>query len=144
MPGRDDLHVRPFVMPDCGAVRELWASAGQGLHLRPSDEPEELAKKLGRDPDLFLVAESNGKVVGVVIGAWDGRRGWIHHLAVAQGHRRQGVATRLMGEVEERLRAKGCLKANLLVFRDNAAARAFYQQLGYSEMEAVLPMGKEL
>jgi len=63
---------------------------------------------------------------------------------VAQDQRRQGVATRVMGEGEERLCAEGCLKANLLVFGENAAARAFYRQLGYSEMDAVLPMGKEL
>jgi len=73
--GKDHLPARSFVMPDYGAVRELWASAGHGLHLRPSDEPEALAQKLRRDLDLFLAAESDGQVAGVVISAWDGRRG---------------------------------------------------------------------
>lgn len=119
----EGLRVRPFAMVDYAAVRGLWANAGGDLQLRPSDEPGEIAKKLTRAPDLFLVAELAGRVRGVVMGAWDGRRGWIHHLAVAADHRRKGVATRLVGEVEERLRAKGCLKVNLLVFRGNRPAR---------------------
>ena len=139
-----NLQVRPFSMADYAAVRDLWANAGDGLRLRPSDEPAEIEKKLSRDPDLFLVAEIDGRIVGVVMGAWDGRRGWLHHLAVDGEHRRQGVAGRLVCEVEERLRAKGCRKVNLLVLRDNQAARSLYRRLGYGEMTPVLPMGKEL
>lgn len=138
------LLVRPFAMVDYDAVRDLWANAGEGVRLGSSDEPNEIAKKLARDPDVFLVAELAGRIVGVIVGAWDGRRGWIHHLAVDGDCRRQGIATHLVSEVEERLRAKGCRKVNLLVLRGNHAARSLYGRLGYSEMTPVLPMCKEL
>ena len=36
---------------------DLWSTAGPGIQLGRSDEPEEIRKKLARDPDLFLVAE---------------------------------------------------------------------------------------
>jgi ribosomal protein S18 acetylase RimI-like enzyme len=140
----DPVLIRPFTMQDYEAVFGLWATAGTGVTLRPSDQPGEVQKKLTRDPDLFLVAEEDGRVVGVIIGAWDGRRGWLHHLAVHPAYRRQGIATQLVHEVEQRLKAKGCLKVNLLLFRDNEAARLLYERLGYTVMSPLVAMGKEL
>ncbi len=131
-------------MQDYASVFGLWANAGAGVTLRPSDCPEEVEKKLARDPDLFLVAEEDGCIVGVIIGAWDGRRGLLHHLAVDPAYRRRGIATALVREVEQRLKAKGCLKVNLLIFRDNEVARALYERLGYTAMSSIMPMGKEL
>jgi ribosomal protein S18 acetylase RimI-like enzyme len=138
------LTLRSFTMADYAQVLDLWQSAGPGVSVRPSDRPEEIEKKLTRDPDLFLVAEEEGQVVGVIVGAWDGRRGWIHHLAVAQPCRGRGIGSALIAEVERRLRAKGCLKVNLLVHRDNEQARRLYRDLGYAEMSPIVAMGKEL
>jgi len=131
-------------MADHQAVHDLWRTAGPGVNLRPSDTAPEVEKKLDRDPDLFLVAELRGDVVGVIMGAWDGRRGWLHHLAVAPSARRIGVAGALVAEVEERLRAKGCLKVNLLVFDGNDGALALYEQLGYARMDHIVALGKTL
>lgn len=136
--------VRPFVMDDYPVVLTLWRDAGPGLTLRPSDEPEEVAKKLERDPDLFLIAEEEDQVVGVIMGAWDGRRGWIHHLAVLANNRKQGIGSALLNEVESRLKAKGCLKVNLIVHKENTAAQGLYRRLGYNDMSSILLMGKEL
>jgi ribosomal protein S18 acetylase RimI-like enzyme len=136
--------IREFSLHDYAAVYALWQNAGGGVTLRPSDERAEIEKKLSRDPDLFLVAESDSQVVGVIMGAWDGRRGWLHHLAVHPNYRQQGVASALLDEVERRLTAKGCLKVNLLVHRDNTVARRLYAQRGYQEMTPFVVMGKEL
>lgn len=138
------MQIREFTMTDYPAVYALWEQAGPGLAIRPSDQPEEVEKKLTRDPDLFLVAEEEGQVVGVIMGAWDGRRGWLHHLAVAEGYRNRGIGTALLLEVETRLKAKGCLKVNLLIRRNNPDARRLYERLGYQEMSTIIPMGKEL
>lgn len=131
-------------MADYDAVYALWQRAGPGVSLRPSDSAREVAKKLDRDPDLFLVAEVDGRVAGVMMGAWDGRRGWLHHLAVGEAYRGKGIGAALVREVEERLRAKGCLKVNLLVRVENLAARRVYERLGYEEMTGILVMGKAL
>lgn len=109
------------------AVR-LWQSMDKGVHFGRSDVPAEIEKKLARDPDLFLVAESDGELVGTIIGGFDGRRGMVYHLAVAQAHRRRGIAEALMREIEKRLVAKGCIRAFLLVHADNAEARALYEK----------------
>ncbi|WP_410819060.1 GNAT family N-acetyltransferase [Micromonospora sp. 050-3] len=75
---------------------------------------------------------------GVVMGTFDGRRGWILRLAVHPQHRRRGIATRLVAELEVRLRRIGCPRVNLLVLPDNAAGLAFWQRLGYLPCPDVL------
>jgi ribosomal protein S18 acetylase RimI-like enzyme len=108
-----------------------------------SDTLAEIAKKVQRDPDLFLVAETGGKLIGSVIGGFDGRRGMIYHLAVAEEYRQQGLGAALMDEVERRLKAKGCVKSYLLVVDGNEAAARFYKKLGWQEMDVTI-LGKEL
>jgi ribosomal protein S18 acetylase RimI-like enzyme len=98
----------------------------------------ELAAKLTRDPELFLVAEADGDVVATVLGTFDGRRGWILRLAVHPAHRRRGTATRLVDELESRFRQLGCPRVNLLVMPDNLAGLRFWQALGYLPMPDVL------
>jgi ribosomal protein S18 acetylase RimI-like enzyme len=69
--------------------------------------------------------------VGTALGAWDGRRGWIYHLAVADDHRRAGLGRRLVHEVERKLRALGCPKVNVVVREGNEGGAAFWGELGY-------------
>jgi ribosomal protein S18 acetylase RimI-like enzyme len=107
-----------------------------------SDTLAEIAKKVQRDPDLFLVAEADGRLIGSVIGGFDGRRGMIYHLAVAVEYRQQGIGAALMDEVERRLKAKGCLKSYLLVVAGNEDAVRYYQKRGWQEMDITI-MGKE-
>ena len=138
------VSIREFCFPqDYPVICNLWKNAGEGIHLRRSDEPEEISKKLQRDPDLFLVAEKDGKIVGTVIGGFDGRRGLMYHLAVDQKHRQQGIASQMMEELERRLRSKGCIRYYLLVTKDNEAAILFYEARGWERMD-LLAYGKDL
>ncbi|MEV4812082.1 GNAT family N-acetyltransferase [Micromonospora avicenniae] len=127
------IGVRQFRWRDYDAVAELWKSAGRDVLPR-----EELETKLLRDPQLFLVAEAGETVVGVVLGTYDGRRGWILRLAVDPARRRQGVATGLIGELELRFAALGCPRVNLLVLPADDDALRFWQALGYLPFPDVL------
>jgi ribosomal protein S18 acetylase RimI-like enzyme len=129
-------------LQDYQAVLALWSQAGPGIHVGRSDKPEEIAKKLQRDPDLFLVAEADGRLIGSVIGGFDGRRGMIYHLAVAVEYRQRGIGAALMDEVERRLKAKGCVKSYLLVVEGNEDAARFYEKRGWQAMNVTI-MGKE-
>lgn len=127
--------IRDFSYPeDWNGVLELWGNAGPGIHVGRSDSPEEIQKKLLRDPDLFLVAELDGRLVGTVLGGFDGRRGMVYHLAVADDQRRKRLGEALMQAVEARLQAKGCLRYYLLVTQDNASAMEFYEQRGHERL----------
>jgi ribosomal protein S18 acetylase RimI-like enzyme len=130
------LIIREFNFPsDYHQAYTLWSQAGPGIHLRRSDEPQEIAKKLQRDPDLFLVAEIDHSIVGTVIGGFDGRRGMLYHLAVSPSYRKQGIATALVDELEKRLRARGCIRYYLLVTTENQEAIYFYENRGWKRLD---------
>lgn len=133
--------IREFTLDDYDIVYKLWENSGPGVGISRSDTREEIAKKLQRDPDLFLVAEDAGRIIGTVIGGYDGRRGIIYHLAVERAYRGNGIGKMLMTEIEKRLAAKGCLKAYLLVRRENTDVIEFYRALGWDTMDVTL-MGK--
>jgi ribosomal protein S18 acetylase RimI-like enzyme len=137
--------IREFKYPDdYPAARLLWENAGPGIHLRRSDDPDEIQKKLRRDPDLFLIAESDDKMVGTVVGGFDGRRGMVYHLAVSEQYRRKGIGALLMNELEHRLKLKGCIRCYLLVTVENESAMDFYKKRGWSHMDYVYTFGKDL
>ena len=132
----DGVTTRPFRWDDFEAVVALWADAG--LTLGPSETEEGIRRRLGRDPHLLLVAESaGGHLAGAVRGAFDGRRGWIYHLAVSEARQGEGLGRALLVEVEARLRAIGCVKVNLLVSAENSRVIPFYERVGYRPHEVV-------
>ncbi|MEW5717476.1 MAG: GNAT family acetyltransferase [Chloroflexota bacterium] len=143
------IAIREFTLNDYDTVLALWQNAGDGLGIGRSDARDEIAKKLQRDSDLFLVAEDGShpersrRIIGTVIGGYDGRRGMIYHLAVDHAYRQRGIGKMLMDEVEQRLRMKGCLKAYLLVKRGNEEVADFYRHQGWETMEITI-MGKVL
>jgi hypothetical protein len=54
---QDAIVLREFTLADYAGVLSLWQQAGPGIEIRPSDSRDQVAKKLARDRDLFLVAE---------------------------------------------------------------------------------------
>ena len=141
---KTEFQIREFIFEyDYEPVLRLWQSIEAGMQVGRSDTPEEIKKKIERDPDLFLIAEISGEVVGSIIGGFDGRRGMVYHLAVQKDLRRLGIGAALLAEVEQRLQAKGCLKVYLLVLDDNLSAIRFYEGSGWKHSKHDLIFAKE-
>jgi ribosomal protein S18 acetylase RimI-like enzyme len=135
------IDIRPFRAGDEAAVVVLWRACAL---LRPQNDPrQDIVRKLKINPEWFLVAEADGRVVGSVMAGYEGHRGWINYLAVEPLRRRAGVGRALMAEVERLLRAAGCPKINLQVRAANKEAMEFYRRIGFGE-DAVVSMGKRL
>lgn len=127
------IHIRVFVRPDTEAVVELWRAAGL---TRPWNDPRrDIERKLTVQPELFLVAEADGEIVGSVMAGYDGHRGWLYYLAADPRRRGEGIGRALVAEAEAKLFAMGCPKVQLMVRPDNTAARGFYEALGYDAFE---------
>ncbi|MDG6997170.1 MAG: GNAT family N-acetyltransferase [Nitrososphaerota archaeon] len=109
------MRIRNFSLKDYDEVVSLWKECK--LEIRAGDTIKEIKTKILRDPELFLVAIEDGKIIGAVMGAWDGPRDWIYHLGVLPSYQRTGVASKLVEEVEKRMRKKGVVKVNALVLR---------------------------
>ena len=125
-------------------METLWASMEKGVSLGRSDTPDEIQKMLTHDPGMFLVAEENEQIIGTVIGGFDGRRGLIYHLAVAASFRGRGIGSRLMNDIESRLRSKGCLRCYLMVTADNPEGMQYHEKHGWERMNGVVPFAKNL
>lgn len=138
------INIRQFSFArDYERTMILWRAMEKGMNVGRSDTPAEIQKKLERDPDLFLVAEADHEIIGAIIGAFDGRRGMIYHLAVHQNFRGQGIGALLLTEVEKRLQAKGCLKCLMHVLDDNTEAIEFYKKQGWRHAKEDVVFVKE-
>lgn len=129
-PAKPAIVFRGFRAADGDQLRKLWAACGfRSL----GDDDLGLARLARRNPGLLLVASEGTRVVASALGAWDGRRGWIYHVATAETHRRQGLASKLVDQVEAGLRDLGCPKVSVLVRDENEDGRAFWRARGYDE-----------
>ena len=138
---RPTIAVREFREGDGDELRELWTAAAFRLH---GDDDTGLARFAGRNPGLFLVATSpSGAIVASAMGAWDGRRGWIYHVATAPTHRRTGVASLLIERIEAHLTELGAVRVNVLIREGNDRGRAFWTAAGY-ERSGSRQYGKDL
>lgn len=135
------LQLRPYQPADEAAVIALWRACDL---VRPWNDPQrDIARKLHVNPEWFLVARQDARIVGTIMVGYEGHRGWINYLAVAPDQQRRGIGRALMTEAERLLRAAGYPKINLLVRRTNADVIAFYARLGFAE-DAAVSLGKRL
>ena len=133
--------IRPYQTADESAVVALWEACGL---VAPQNDPhKDIERKLGVNPEWFLIAEADGRIVGTVMAGYEGHRGWINYLAVAPSRQRTGLGQTLMAEAEKRLRAAGCPKINLQVRPTNRDVIAFYERIGFS-VEGTVSLGKRL
>ena len=123
------IELRPFEDRDYDAARALW-EATEGVGLSDADERPAIESFLLRNPGLSLVACVDSRIVGTILVGHDGRRGLIHHLAVADSARRMGVGRRLVRQGLAALAQAGIRKCHLLVFADNVPGRAFWAAAG--------------
>jgi ribosomal protein S18 acetylase RimI-like enzyme len=127
----DGIIVRSFRVEDYTAVIALWRRT-EGMGLNESDTRAAIAAYLRRNPRLSFVAEKDGRIIGAVLCGHDGRRGYLHHLAVARRYRRHGTGRELASACLAKLRKAGIQKCNIFIFASNAAGMKFWTQTGWS------------
>ena len=132
--------IRDMALDDYGPVTQVWTQAGLPYRPLGRDRLEKMQVEMERGTAVFLVAEADGEIVGVVLGTHDGRRGWINRLAVTPAYQRRGIAERLVHEVECRVEALGIDIVAALIETENEASLAFFRAIDYvhaSEVEYV-------
>lgn len=133
-------NLRAMTLADYPEVRSLWERT-EGMGLNESDTPEAIAKFLERNPGLSLViASPNGEIVGAVLCGHDGRRGYLHHLAVTTTHRGHGFGRELVDGCLCRLRSLGIPKCNIYLFATNESGRSFWLHEGWTVRDDLVVM----
>jgi purine-nucleoside phosphorylase/ribosomal protein S18 acetylase RimI-like enzyme len=111
------------------AVLALWKEAETTVSV--TDTAACLHHAITDSSAVVLVAEQGGRLVGCVIGGFDGWRGNVYRLAVHPAHRRQGIGRNLVAEVERRLAALGARRVTALVLQDHPETMGFWRAAGY-------------
>jgi ribosomal protein S18 acetylase RimI-like enzyme len=123
-----------WIIRECGpeeaeAVLAMWREAGASPSV--SDSVADIRRAILQSPARFLVAEAGRKLIGSVIGSFDGWRANFYRLAVIPSYRRQGLALALVAEIEKWLIEQGAKKIGALVENDRPGSMAFWQAAGY-------------
>lgn len=91
-----------------------------------------------RDDYILLGAEEDGKLAGSVSGIvcqelYGDCRPFVvvENMIVDERYRRRGIGRKLLAELEDRARAKGCGQVILVTEHDRKDACAFYESAGF-------------
>jgi ribosomal protein S18 acetylase RimI-like enzyme len=129
------VEIRDLRRTDGDAVRALWRACG--IRDRPGDDDDSLEVMSSRNPGLCIVAIEGDRVLASALAGFDGRRGWLYHVATHPEVRRRGIAKSLVMTIEDRLRTMGCRKLNLIVWEGENEAMAFWSGIGYYREKTV-------
>ena len=138
-----EVLIEPMTIAHHDEVIALWKKS-ENVGLTSSDEREKLKAYLTRNPGMSFVAKENGVIVGAALCGHDGRRGYLHHLAVAAPHQKKGVGRKLAEKCIESLRNAGIEKCHLFVFYRNKEGKAFWEKIGWSPRSDIQVVSKEL
>ena len=124
-------------------VFALWQQC-EGLGLSDADSRQNIQSYLDRNPGMSFVALSHGKVVGAVLAGHDGRRGYIHHLAVHPHYRRKGLARQLVERCLAVLADSGIQKCHLFIFNNNTDGIEFWKRIGWIHRSDISVVSKNI
>jgi ribosomal protein S18 acetylase RimI-like enzyme len=118
-------------------------ACGLNPRVRGRDSQRNFAKQLRSNRTLYLGAFDGKYLVGMVLGTYDTRKGWINRLAVLPEYRRRGVASKLVRACERSLRKRGLEMFAALIDRDNVASRGLFTKLGYESSDILYYRAKD-
>lgn len=126
------MDIRLMTIDDYDKIYAMWMSCRNMGFNDVDDSREGIERFLRRNPTTVFVADDNGTIAGVILGGNDGRRGFIHHMAVAEQYRHQGLGTKLVAACLDALKAEHISKVALLVFKYNDTGNAFWEKQGFT------------
>jgi len=125
------MRIRSLTISDYDQIVTLWQNAGLSYKPQGRDRKDAIQAQMAANPDFFIGAFEDNRLVGIVVASTDGRRGWINRLAVGPECRRAGVAKALISETEKVLRKHGLRIFCALIDGDNASSMQLFKRCGY-------------
>lgn len=144
MSNPDTFVIHRLTSADVPMMREMLDMFGQAFgevktYSEAQPGSEYLERLLGGDSFLALVAVKSCGVVGG-LAAYELRKFeqerseiYIYDLAVSAAHRKQGIATALIGELKKAAAERGAYVIYVQADREDAPAIALYTKLGVRE-----------
>ena len=111
---------------------DFWKSC-EGIYLSDDDEYENLKIYLKRNQKLNFIVLHENRIIATIKCSHDGRRGYIHHLAVQKEFRKEDIAIELINKCLEQLQKIGIRKYRVFVQDSNKEAINFWKHIGFDE-----------
>lgn len=127
---------------DYEQVYKLWKATD--IIIKRSDQKEEILRMLKRNPYTCLVGIEKNELISVVLGGFDGRRGYVHHLAVKPEKQGEGLGKAMMEELMKRFADLKVIKVHLFVEETNKEVKDFYRNIGFKERTDLTDFSKTL
>ena len=138
-----DITIKDFGIEHYQAVIALWEKS-EGIGLSSADTQERIKFYLDRNPGSSFTAWDGEKLVGAVLCGHDGRRGYLHHLAVDPNYRKQGIGQLLSDACMTALKKEGIDKAHIFVFGSNEGGLTFWQKAGWYQRHELVLMSYDI
>ena len=138
-------HIRRMQPEDYEQAYDLWTRT-PGMHLHSLNNTYGgIALLLSKNPDsCFVAIDDDGAVIATALGATDGRKGYLYHVAVDEQWRGHGIGTALVGRIFDVFKAIGIVKIGLLVVTDNAEGQEFVKKRGWNTRPDVVYLDYDL
>ncbi|HZG77284.1 MAG TPA: GNAT family N-acetyltransferase [Paenibacillus sp.] len=123
------MYVRSFQLSDYAEVTQLMENSLSEACFH--DTMEAFARQLSWDSSLVMIAETEGTIVGVVIGTIDNNDGYYYRIAVDPFHRRKGVGKTLIQSLQERFVERKVNRILVPVDDHNEPVLPVFESLGF-------------
>jgi ribosomal protein S18 acetylase RimI-like enzyme len=133
-----DLTIRAITDEEVGAAVSVWVESGLPIKPRGRDTLESLKKLRAEDPELFIAAFEGDRMIGVVLGTDDRRKGYVNRLAVLPGRRRIGIAKKLVEHCEKVFRARGRQVICAMIEDYNDISETLFISIGYRREDDII------
>ena len=130
------ITIRPMTIKDYDEVYAMWLITSRRA-LSSADERPQIERYLKRNEGLSQVAVVDGKIVGTVLAGHDGRRGFIHHMAVLPEYRRRHIGHALAEKAIEKIKSEGIEKTHIFCYRDNETGQKFWRDFGFVKRDDI-------
>jgi ribosomal protein S18 acetylase RimI-like enzyme len=127
------MEIRQVKIDDYEQLLALWSKAGLPFKPKGRDSRKAMTKEMATNPEFFIGAVLDNRLVGAVVISCDLRKGWINRLAVDPAYKRRGVAKTLIDESEKILRRHGVRIFCALIENDNIVSKNLFKKCGYVE-----------
>ena len=128
--------IREMTIDDYDEVYEMWQITTKRA-LSKADERDQTERYLKHNAGMSQVAVVDGKIVGTVLAGHDGRRGFIHHMAVLPEFRRKKIGHALAQTAIQKIREQGIDKTHIFFYQNNETGQSFWRDFGFEKREDV-------
>jgi len=136
------MEIQKLTINNYEEIIKLWTRASLPYKPKGRDRKKAIAAQMKANPEFFLGAFEDNRLVGIVIISCDMRKGWINRLAVDPDYRNCGIAKALIAESEKILRKCGIRVFCALTEDYNTASKKLFNECGYVEHRDIIYFSK--